>query len=253
MVSSVTLILNAMRKLKPNGQTKLLNSLKTVKNSGAVSVKDMPDVLRCLDSKGVIEKNLINKSENLDDIALNITNTIKTKGLSGRHAAITNVKTGLKEPLVMDINCKVPKNGKHVDVEAYDLDGNVIGLVRLKADPNAQVRNIESLYIDFWATNPNYKGIGREMLRNIVKISNNSGFNGRVSLNACTGSVPSEFSKICGYSKKQDVSCAIKYKKMGFNSRLHYFLSLLLAIVYQNLSLILLNLIVLFYYLNCLL
>ena len=120
----------------------------------------------------------------------------------------------------MDINYKVSKNGQHVDVGAYDLDGNVIGLVRLKADPGAAVRNIESLYIDFWATNPNYKGIGREMLRNIVKISNNSGFNGRVSLNACTGSVPSEFSRICGNRKMQDVACAIKYKKMGFNSRL---------------------------------
>lgn len=56
------------------------------------------------------------------------------------------------------------------------------------------------------------------MLRKIVKISNQSGYKGRVSLSDCTGSIPSKFMRICGYGKAQGVSCAIKYKKMGFNA-----------------------------------
>lgn len=138
---------------------------------------------------------------------------------------VHNLKTGTKE--VIDIeNAIVPKTGEYVDISAFNANGDTIGLVRLKDAPNNEMYRTlgqpekESLYIDFWATSPNYKGVGKEMLKKIVQISNQSGYCGRVSLMACTGSVPSKFMRICGYQKAQDVACAIKYKKMGFKANM---------------------------------
>ena len=137
---------------------------------------------------------------------------------------VLNIKTNKAEQIIIDDIISIPTNGRHFDISAYNLKGDVIGLVRLKDAPNNELLRFlgkadeASLYIDFFATSPNYKGIGKEMLRKIVKISDQNGYKGRVSLSACTGSVPSEFMRICGYGKAQDVSCAIKYKKMGFNA-----------------------------------
>ena len=137
---------------------------------------------------------------------------------------ITNVATGKQECLIMDSAIKIPADGMHFDISAYNKAGERIGMVRLKADPQNEFRHFigeldkDSLYIDFFATSPKYKGVGKEMLRRIVHISKNNGYGGRVTLQACTGSIPSEFKTVCGSEKIQDVSCAIKYKKMGFNA-----------------------------------
>ena len=74
----------------------------------------------------------------------------------------------------------------------------------------------KSLSIECFVTSPKYRGLGRAMLNKIVPISNDRGYNGRVTLSACTGSIPSKYTAICGDEKMQDVSCAIKYKKLGF-------------------------------------
>lgn len=58
----------------------------------------------------------------------------------------------------------------------------------------------------------------KNCVRKIVQASVKNDYGGRVSLCACTGSIPQEFMRICGYGKIADVSCAIKYKKRGFNS-----------------------------------
>ena len=74
----------------------------------------------------------------------------------------------------------------------------------------------KSLYIDFLATKSDYKGIGTEILRKLVKLSEKLGFKGNVDLHASTGSIPSSFVEICGVSKCQK-SAAISYRKMGFS------------------------------------
>jgi len=135
---------------------------------------------------------------------------------------ILNTKTGMQEPIEMDMIDCIPKD-RHIDLSAYNTAGDEIGIVRLKDDPTNEytefigIKGQDCLYIDFWATSPNYKGIGREMLKKIVQISKRSGYGGRVSLSASTGSIPMKFGRICGPGKS-DVSCAIKYKKMGFNA-----------------------------------
>lgn len=144
---------------------------------------------------------------------------------SPKPVKVLNLKTGTKEVIEIE-NTMVPKTGEHVDISAFNANGDRIGLVRLMDAPNNNMYRMlgqpenESLYIDFWATSPDYKGVGKEMLKKIVQISNQSGYYGRVSLLACTGSVPSKFMRICGYQKAQDVACAIKYKKMGFNANM---------------------------------
>lgn len=135
-----------------------------------------------------------------------------------------NTKTGKAEQIIIDDITSIPTDGRHIDISAYNSLGNEIGLVRLKADPTNEFKRFmgetgqDCLLIDYWATSPEYKGVGKEMLKKIVHISKESGYEGRVSLQACTGSIPQKFMNICGYGKVQDVSCAIKYKKMGFNA-----------------------------------
>ena len=158
-----------------------------------------------------------------EDMAF-VNELISFKFSSKKIPTVLNIKTNKAEQIIIDDIISIPTNGMHIDISAYNLKGDVIGLVRLKDAPNNELLRFlgkadeASLYIDFFATSPNYKGIGKEMLRKIVKISDQNGYKGRVSLSACTGSVPSEFMRICGYGKAQDVSCAIKYKKMGFNA-----------------------------------
>ena len=137
---------------------------------------------------------------------------------------ILNIKTGKQEQILMDEIDSIPKDGRYFDLSAYNSLGEEIGLVRLKDAPNNNLWRMlgeegkDSLYIDFWATSPNYKGVGSKMLEEIVRLSNRSGYGGRVSLSACTGSIPSSFMAVCGGKKIQDMSCAIKYHKMGFRS-----------------------------------
>ena len=137
---------------------------------------------------------------------------------------VLNIKTGKQERIIMDAINTIQKDGSHFDLAAYNSLGEEIGLVRLSDAPNNQVLRMlnekgkESLFIDYWATSPNYKGVGTRMLEEIVNISNRSGYGGRVSLQACTGSIPNKFMAICGYGKVQDISCAVKYHKMGFRS-----------------------------------
>lgn len=141
-----------------------------------------------------------------------------------KFSTVLNVKTGKQEHIIIDKIDKIMKDGSHHDLAAYNSLGEQIGLVRLQDAPNNQILRMlnekgkDSLFIDFWATSPNYKGVGTSMLEEIVNISNRSGYGGRVSLSACTGSIPNKFMSICGYGKAQDVSCAIKYHKMGFRS-----------------------------------
>ena len=148
---------------------------------------------------------------------VNVTNNKKIP-------TVLNLKTGKQEQIIIDEIDQIAKDGSHFDISAYNSLGEEIGLVRLKDDPNNQVFRMlgengkDCLYIDFWATSPKYKGVGTRMLEEIVNISNRSGYGGRVSLQACTGSIPNKFMAVCGYGKAQDISCAIKYHKMGFHS-----------------------------------
>ena len=153
---------------------------------------------------------------------VNVTNNKKIP-------TVLNLKTGKQEQIIIDEIDQIAKDGSHFDISAYNSLGEEIGLVRLKDDPNNQVLRMlgengkDCLYIDFWATSPKYKGVGTRMLEEIVNISNRSGYGGRVSLEACTGSIPNKFMTVCGYGKVQDISCAIKYHKMGFQEtgRIH--------------------------------
>lgn len=117
-------------------------------------------------------------------------------------------------------NIKIKQGDYPKDFEAFSIPGNkLIGKARISYNQQKDIFGYPpSLYVDFIATKPGYKGVGSEMMKHITKISKANGYNGNVSLLACTGSVPSDFASICGYSKMQDMSSTLKYYKMGFRT-----------------------------------
>ncbi|MDY6310528.1 MAG: GNAT family N-acetyltransferase [Cyanobacteriota bacterium] len=222
---NVKLLLGVMRKFTPKGQDLAVDVLKKLRKENCLaSINDIPSAVSFLGKTDALEKQLLNKKDSVESIVGDIYKSIKTKGVERKPGTILNTKTHLQEPIVVEEIPELNKNFKSYDVTAYNIEREEIGLARLTPDPNNKmnkflgIKDKDSLYIEYLATSPNYKGIGTEMLRKIVQASNRMGYSGRVSLEACTGSVPMEFLRICGYGKPQKFSCAIKYKKMGFNS-----------------------------------
>lgn len=146
----------------------------------------------------------------LEDDVVQISNSKKVR-------TILNIKKGTQEPIVFS---KLPDNidltgGYNIyTLDAFNIDGELIGRLSFKGYENI-FDELEALYIKYFGTSNEYKGIGTEMVRQIVSLSNKLGLKGNVRLSACTGSIPQEF-QFKGISEKCKTSAAIKYKKMGF-------------------------------------
>lgn len=108
------------------------------------------------------------------------------------------------------------------DIYAYNSKGEDIGHASFKIlkghiNPVTGKGRKDSLYIKYFGTAGGYKGIGSEIIRKLVQLSNKLGMEGRIMLEAQTGSVPLDF-QYTGFVEKCNISAAIKYKKMGFNA-----------------------------------
>lgn len=140
-----------------------------------------------------------------------ISRRVKTPG------TVLNIKTGKVEPLVIEeswIN-------KCDALDAINTEGKLIGRVSYKEPDVAGYlcpKDKPSIYLDYIGTDGDYKGIGTELVRKLVQISKKLGYEGRVRLVPCTGSVPSAFRFSGFYDKCTKSSAAIQYKKMGFKA-----------------------------------
>ncbi len=221
---TVKLLLGIMRKFTPEGKELVLDLMKQARKSlkgEGMALKDFPLFAQHLGKSGQIEKQLLDKSNSLQSIADDAYKSIKTVGIKRKPGTILNKKTGLQEPIDID-RCSVDmtnleQNGGY-HLSACNIEGETIGLVQLERDPMFFVRkpDKQALHIRYFATNPDYKGVGTEMLRQIINISRQVGYGGRVTLHASTGGIPREFARIC--KGEINTSCAIKYRKMGFIS-----------------------------------
>lgn len=139
--------------------------------------------------------------------AITKTNPIKRAG------TILNTKTGLQEPITFsDLPSEIDKL-KTYYLDAYNQSAETIGKVSFKM-LNLR-RKAPCLYIDYLGTAEGYKGVGSEIIRKLVQLSDKLGLEGRISLEASTGNIPSHF-RFKGFADKCKTSAAIKYKKMGF-------------------------------------
>jgi len=140
--------------------------------------------------------------------------------INKKAGTILNTKTNQIEPIVIDDF--IPRYSRHYDgLEALNTKGDTIG--RVSFTPSEEAGGLfpmdkPSLFIDYLGTQSGYKGIGTELVRKVVQISKEAGFGGRVRLQPCTGSVPSEFRFPGFYDKCQTSSAALQYKKMGFKA-----------------------------------
>ena len=157
----------------------------------------------------------------------NVTNPYNIRSITDediKKDRVINIKTGANERITIESELKRDKDEDYREITARNYRNEIVGLARLIDDPEEEVKDFlgmcdqKSLYIDFWATSPIYKGIGKVMIKKIVEISKQKGYNGKVSINASSESIPIEFLRICGYNKTQDVSCALKCRKIGFVS-----------------------------------
>lgn len=143
-----------------------------------------------------------------------------TSKINRKAGTVLNTKTNQIEPVV--IEKFVPRYYRHYDgLEAINPKGDTIGRVSFTPTEEAALlfpMDKPSLFIDYFGTQGDYKGIGTELVRKVVQISKEAGFSGRVRLNPCTGSVPSEFRLPGFYDKCQTSSAALQYKKMGFKA-----------------------------------
>lgn len=160
-------------------------------------------------------------------IVNNLPDALKASQKAG---TVLNLKTGKQEVLnFLNFNSDSVELLKKRHGEIFDAYNenftDTLGKVQIKLGEFAGMRlnaapstyfGEKSLYIDFLATKSGYKGIGTEILRKLVKLSEKLGFKGNVDLFASTGSIPSSFAEICGVSKCQK-SAAISYRKMGFS------------------------------------
>lgn len=126
---------------------------------------------------------------------------------------VLNESTGLQESIIFSDLPKEISRHKVYDITAYNTNGEEIGRAGFKQIERFKKPN--SLKINYIGTSKGYKGIGTEIVRKLVKLSNELGMQGRILLEACTGSVPPSY-RFSGFSEKCKVSAAIKYKKMGF-------------------------------------
>lgn len=135
-----------------------------------------------------------------------------SKTIQKRAGTILNTKTGLQEPITFS---DLPKEMKIDDrsvyyMSAYNSSKERIGEVSFKL-----LEEPSCLYINSLGTSGEYKGIGSEIIRKLVQLSDRLGIGGRIRLDACTGHIPPTF-RFKGFTDKCKVSAAIKYKKMGF-------------------------------------
>jgi len=165
----------------------------------------------------------------LKSTAKGLVSSFKTS-MSGNKRTVLNLKTGKKEILDFfgDFAERTFSPAKGVEHEFMDalINDKVVGKVEVTSGLAAGLRaNLPELYlmgenslcINFLATSPDYKGVGRELVRKVVQLSQKLGFNGQVDLHCDTGRVPSHFMSVCGIDKCR-VSSALKYRKMGFAS-----------------------------------
>ncbi len=138
------------------------------------------------------------------------TNSVKKAG------TILNTKTGKQEPITFS---ELPTNLEERNIYrmyASNQNGEAIGNVSFKK-VNHITDDLPTLYIEYFGTAAGYKGIGSEMIRKLVQLSDKLGMNGRITLEACTGHVPRGF-RFNGFAEKCKTSAAIMYKKMGFKA-----------------------------------
>lgn len=137
------------------------------------------------------------------------------KTIQKRAGTILNTRTGLQEPITFSDLPTEMKKTEMYELTAYNQNNDSIGRVSFKK----LLRRKEApvLYIEYFGTAGGYKGIGSEMIRKLVHLSKTLGMEGRIKLEACTGSIPPRF-QFKGCSDKCKTSAVIQYKKMGFNA-----------------------------------
>lgn len=137
------------------------------------------------------------------------------KTIQKRAGTILNTRIGLQEPIMFsDLPTEMEKT-KIYELTAYNQNNDAIGRVSFKK--LLRRNEAPTLYIQYFGTAGGYKGIGSEMIRKLVQLSKNLGMDGRIKLEASTGSIPSRF-RFKGLSDKCNTSAVIQYKKMGFNA-----------------------------------
>lgn len=134
------------------------------------------------------------------------------KTIQKRAGTILNTRTGLQEPITFS---DLPKELKIdscsiYDITAFNSNKESIGKVSFKL-----LEEPSCLYISYLGTSSEYKGIGSEIIRKLVQLSDRLGMGGRIRLNACTGQIPLDY-RFNGFVDKCNTSAAILYKKMGF-------------------------------------
>lgn len=136
------------------------------------------------------------------------------KTISKRAGTILNIKTRLQEPITFS---ELPKEMKIDDFSVYNMSAYNSNKERIGEVSFKLKEKLSCLYIQYFGTSGDYKGIGSEMIRKLVQLSDKLGMGGRIRLEACTGSIPPGF-RFNGVADKCKTSAVIKYKKMGFNA-----------------------------------
>ena len=131
---------------------------------------------------------------------------------------IRNIETGEYENISFDIEGEPSSSGKFY-ITALNENGDVIG--KAKIDNTSGNSTQKGLYISFIGTSEKYNGIGSELVREVVKYSEQVGLDGEVWLNAVTGDLPPEFGVIAANrnrTQENSTSAAVAYKRMGFEA-----------------------------------
>ncbi len=129
---------------------------------------------------------------------------------------ILNLKSGMVEEIKFSELPEVIKKNYDYRISAYNIQGEKIGCAKIV--PCVTSKGKETFWLDYIGTSNDYKGVGTEMIRKIVKESKKTGYHGNIDLSACTGSVPWEYQFNGFIEKCESCSAAIKYHKMGFTS-----------------------------------
>ena len=129
---------------------------------------------------------------------------------------VLNLKTNSVEKITFSELPEVIKENYDYRISAYNIQGEKIGCAKII--PCVTNKGKETFWLDYIGTSNDYKGVGTEMIRKIVKESKRAGYHGNIDLSACTGSVPWEYQFNGFIEKCESCSAAIKYHKMGFRS-----------------------------------
>lgn len=135
------------------------------------------------------------------------------KTIQKRAGTILNTKTGLQEPITfsdLPKEIKIDNGFRIYDITAFNSSGESIGRAGFKL-----LEEPSCLYISYLGTSAEYKGIGSEIIRKLVQLSDRLGMGGKIRLDACTGHIPPCY-RFNGFVDKCKTSAAILYKKMGF-------------------------------------